>query len=241
MIVTEAGRWHTVRQGEWLETVAHGFRLPSDVIWDHPNNASLKTRRDPNVLYPGDQIFIPERRKRRTPCQTDKTHRFTLQRALVSFELTLLDPDGEPIKNERYTLGIIEPPLTGATDGDGHLTHDRLNPAKLKPGLLELPDAGLQFHVDIGTLNPSHAKADYKDESGSYDDGLSGVQMRLMNLGYDPGATDGRRAEPPRLPSRTIVAIQRFQRFEMRLPEDKITGELNDDTRDAINAKFTGT
>ena len=55
---------HVVAQGEYLSLIAarFGFRDPR-VIWNHPDNAALRERRkNPNVLFPGDVLTIPERK-----------------------------------------------------------------------------------------------------------------------------------------------------------------------------------
>jgi hypothetical protein len=82
----------TVKQGEHLVQIASecGF---SDyhTIWDHPNNARLtKERENPNVLFPGDVLFIPDKQAKTYPAQTSLRHRFVLHsrelRIQVRFE-----------------------------------------------------------------------------------------------------------------------------------------------------------
>src|SRR4249920_494288 len=53
---------HTVLQGECLSSIAHDFGFGDwHVIYDHPQNASFKTKRpNPNLIYPGDELFIPD-------------------------------------------------------------------------------------------------------------------------------------------------------------------------------------
>jgi hypothetical protein len=53
---------HTVVQGEYLSKIARNYGF-SDyrTIWEHPKNAALKqARQNPNVLFPGDRLFIPD-------------------------------------------------------------------------------------------------------------------------------------------------------------------------------------
>ena len=55
-----AGELHVVEQGECLSSLTqlYGF---SDYrqIYYHPNNSELRRKRpNPNVLYPGDEVFI---------------------------------------------------------------------------------------------------------------------------------------------------------------------------------------
>ena len=53
---------HTVEQGEHLSSIAakYGFQKVA-TIWDHPDNAGLKSKRkNPHILLPGDKVVIPE-------------------------------------------------------------------------------------------------------------------------------------------------------------------------------------
>jgi len=78
-------------------------------------------------------------------------------------------------------------------------------------------------------MNPPHEGGG--KEQDFYDDGISGVQMRLLNLGYDPGPIDGI-AGPL-----TRAALLQFQIFEMKRGPEAATGELDADTRQALLSK----
>jgi LysM repeat protein len=230
--------WHVVQQGEWLSKIASQYGLPDgSVIWNDSHNADLvKIRPNPNILFPGDNLFIPEPTLREESRSTDKCHEHVVKTFSNFYELTLFYPDGTPIKNQKYILHITDPPLTGTTDANGHFKHENLDPEKMQSGLLELPDAYLQLWIDVGGLNPAHKDAG--NEGGHYDNGLSGIQMRLANLGYDPGATDGRLDDDGKLPAGTRQALALFQAIEMGLPGDQISAELDDNTRQAIISKY---
>ena len=54
---------HSVKQGEHMSGIARHYGF-SDYkkLWDHANNAKLKTlRKNPNILLPGDEVFVPDR------------------------------------------------------------------------------------------------------------------------------------------------------------------------------------
>jgi hypothetical protein len=228
--------WHTVKQGEWLSKIAAKYGLPDwNIIWKDPHNADLAKRRNPNVLFPGDQLFIPEPAVREESGATNTRNQYVAKTFSDYFELTLLYPDGTPVKNKKYTLHITDPPLTGTTDANGHFKHDNLNPDELHSGVLQFPDTNLSIWIGLGNLNPA-AKGS-GNEISKYNDGLSGIQMRLSNLGYDPGSTDGEYDDSGAIPSVTRQAIAMFQLKEMNLPPEKATGELDDDTRNAIIGK----
>jgi hypothetical protein len=231
----EREHWHTVKQGEWLSRIAAQYGIVDwKVIWDHAKNAKLKDHRNPNILFPGEKLFIPATSLKNEECETEKRHSFGLKRCTDFFEMTIRYPDATPIKNQHYVLSITDQPLEGSTDANGHFKHERLNPAKLHSGLLELPNLNLSFWIDLGLLNPVDKEA--TSDSTVYDKGLSGIQMRLLNLGYDPGSIDGR-LEKGQVPLATSQAIALFQANEMQMSLEYITGELDDETRQAIIAK----
>lgn len=229
--------WHVVKQGDWLSKIASQYGLSDwHVIWKDAHNADLAKHRDPNILFPGDKIFIPQPALREESRSTDKCHEHVLKTFSDFFELTLLFSDGTPIKNENYTLYITDPPLTGTTDGNGHFRHEHLDPTKMHSGVLDLPGVFMQLWIDMGALNPGHK--DDGAEDRYYDNGLSGIQMRLANLGYDPGTTDGLLDEDGKLPAGTRHALALFQAIEMGLSGTQISAELDNSTRKAIMTKY---
>jgi hypothetical protein len=53
---------HIVRPGDCLSSLADAYGLSSwHVIYDAPENADFRSKRDnPNLVYPGDEIYIPD-------------------------------------------------------------------------------------------------------------------------------------------------------------------------------------
>ena len=101
-------------------------------VWDHPQNLQLKTKRkDPNVLSPGDDVFIPEIEVKEESRPTDQKHKFKLKGEAVKFKVRLLLL-GEPRKNEPYVLDVDGKLINGTTDGGGQLEH--VVPANAKAG-----------------------------------------------------------------------------------------------------------
>jgi len=57
---------HVVQSGEHLAAIARSYGLTSTTaILRDPANADLFTRRNPNVLLPGDEITIPDPKEKR--------------------------------------------------------------------------------------------------------------------------------------------------------------------------------
>jgi N-acetylmuramoyl-L-alanine amidase len=201
---------HTVTQGECLTLIAlrHGFSNPKD-IYDHPDNAELrKSRPNMNVLHPGDVVAVPEKEKKVVSCATHKRHRFEVKLPKKKLVLVIVGNDGTPIEGVPYELAVADEVHTGTTDGSGKIEHDV--PVTATAGTLRLAK-GAPAPVRIGSLNPMQS---------TDDDGVTGVQSRLHNLGYSPGPVDGR------LGSRTRAAIRLFQGDNGLDPTGEIDGAL---------------
>jgi hypothetical protein len=110
---------YTVKQGDCISSIAydHGF-LP-DTIWNLPENSSLKSqRKDPNILFPGDQVFIPEKQLRIEPRTTDAKHQFVRKGVPEFLSLRFLNED-DPRKGESYILQVDGKSVSGNLDADG--------------------------------------------------------------------------------------------------------------------------
>ncbi len=65
-----AGNWrpHIVRPGEFLALLASRYGFDADDVWnDDKNKSLLKAGRNPNILQPGDVVYLPE-----TPSQVSR-------------------------------------------------------------------------------------------------------------------------------------------------------------------------
>src|SRR5215468_12271496 len=103
------GGWHTVQQGETLIGLARIYRV-SDwrIIWSHAQNASLRRERpNPQILGPGDRVYIPEPAPIEYECAVDQKHTFRLKKPRESFvTFTLQDQAGGVLANRRYELKL---------------------------------------------------------------------------------------------------------------------------------------
>ena len=231
--------WHEVGPAEWLNAIARKYHIGDpDRIWNHANNADLKSRRDRNVLFPGDQVFIPAAAPKTDSCATGGRHSFEIKKVYDSFHVQLTHTDGTPMANERYRFAVDHMEKMGKLDGDGKLDIDQIIWPPGASGSLELLDMGLRYPIKIGALNPE-TKRESTDEP-QYDNGLSGALMRLRNLGYYSGPVN---VIPNYLDTavpgdKILDAIIMFQVYEMdRDPEDA-DGTLDDETRNAIKTAF---
>ena len=199
--------FHTVKQGECISRIAarYGF-VDWSVIYGHADNADLRKKRpDPNIIHPGDRIFVPEREMKMVPRATGKSHAFTVRRPKKMLRLLVEDLAGEPVANAAYALVVEGKVYSGSTDGRGLVEQEVSMEAE--SGTLEI--AGKIWPLLVGHLNPI---------DDTPDDGVSGIQARLKNLGYDPGPVDGE------LGPRTTAAVRAFQREHPPLAVDGICG-----------------
>ena len=85
---------HTVEQGECISSIAKQYGVPWEIVWDHPDNAALREKRiDPNVLYPGDTVSVPDRDIQYEPCATDQRHNFKMKSQKAKLRLRLFQED----------------------------------------------------------------------------------------------------------------------------------------------------
>jgi hypothetical protein len=207
---------HRVVDGECIASIAaqYGFG-DGETILNHPQNAALKqTRPDGNQLHPGDELFIPPLDPEVHTLETGKRHRIVRPRPKRLLRVRFLDSDGEPLSGT-YTLQSGAYSATGTLDGDGVL--ERKIPADIKQA--EVTIGEMTETLLIGHLNPMDSTPD---------EGVSGAQARLYNLGFDPGEVDGE------LGPETQSAICAFQGAHGL----DVTGELDDDTLGKLTDEY---
>jgi hypothetical protein len=189
------GKEHVVKQGETLSEIArqHGF-ADWRLVYNHASNAQLRKQRpDPNVLYPGDKIQIPAVKPRTVSRKTGGGGPFTLQTRSRVLRMRLQDSQGKPLKSAEFTLEFTgKPPVKGSTKGDGTLEVPL--PPTCRDAVLTVGEQ--TFQLQLGHLNPLD---DVPDE------GVSGAQSRLANLGYAVAGATGV------LDPATKVALAAFQ------------------------------
>ena len=180
---------HTVKQGEHLPKIAEQYKFADyRTIWNHPNNAALKEQRqNPNVLWPGDKVFIPPKEIKKVPSATAKRHSFQLITQKIMLRLAVRDLDSKPITDTPCVLEVDGSSYQLTTDGDGKIEQPipkNAEGGKLTIGELEVP-------IKIGHLDPVEE--------------LPGWRARLNNLGYRAGTSDD--VNDPQLRS----AVEEFQ------------------------------
>jgi N-acetylmuramoyl-L-alanine amidase len=204
---------YKVKQGDCLSSIAFSFGLAWRTIWNHEQNRDLRNlRKDPNVLLPGDLLFIPEKDPAAVGRATGARHRFRRKDIPAKLKLRLL-ADGKPRAGERYSLYITGlPVIHGAFDGDGCLEH----PIPPDARWAELRLAGKQnvIHLLLGKLDPIST--------------VTGVQARLNALGYNAGEVDGD------IDDTLAAALRSFQLDNQLDP----SGKIDQPTRDKLTSLY---
>lgn len=204
---------HTVRQGECLASIAraYGFQDPDEIYQDTKNAELRKLRPNPNLLYPGDVIVIPAHELPSFVLPTGKRHQIKVTVPKRKVRVRVVDARREPMKNLPFKLDTGKQIYQGQSDGDGVV--DRNVPAEVETATLYIGDVTLPLL--LGHLNP------YGE---TRDRGITALQARLKNLGYQPGRVDGC------LGPRTKAALRRFQADHAL----EVTGEADDATTKAL-------
>lgn len=163
-------------------------------------------RPNPNVLYPGDEVVIPDKQLVEGRIATGRQHTFKVAHQAWELRLRLRDHDHEPIGDVPWRLMIegVEEPAEGTTGDDGLIAVPL--PAHARRATLEV--FGQEHSLAIGSLDPVSR--------------VTGVQQRLARLGFDPGPFDGI------VGRRTRAALRAFQETQEDLED---TGRIDDATR----------
>jgi Putative peptidoglycan binding domain/LysM domain len=192
---------YRVKKGECVSSIAFELGFLPKTIWNDPSNFQLKQKRkDPNILFPGDELNIPEKEIAEYSRPTDNLHQFRVAGTSTICRLQVFDGE-QPRANQKYTLVVEGRRFSGVTDWQGKLEHP-IRPDAQKGSLTIGPDQ-MSYDLQFGYLDPVTE--------------VSGLQGRLNNLGYYSGEMTGEMNEDTR------IALRAFQcRFQLQE-----TGELD--------------
>ncbi len=205
---------HVVQPGECLSSIAAKYGFADwKTIYDDPANAGFKQRRpNPNLIYAGDRLTIPDKKKKSASGPTGKKNKFKVKKNKTYLRLKLkLD------ESHRYLLKVGAASFKGTTDGSAPIEHE-IRPDAQEGELTvwpasggeQPPDDATVFALAIGHLDPLEE--------------VSGVQGALTNLGYYWAPIDGREG------SETTEAVKAFQKSAGVEP----TGVIDDALREKL-------
>jgi hypothetical protein len=177
--------YYTVRQGDHLTRIAIscGFTDWSPV-WNAPENANLRSKRtSPDVLMPGDSLYVPDLQTKELSAATDQGHKYILRQKPLNLRIKILDRFNDCLSNTVCNFRIGEDSKRTSTDSGGGLTH----PLTLQQRMAS--DGSLQFQEPLVVNQQSLARTvQIPLQLGQIDpvDEVSGQLKRLKNLGYYP-------------------------------------------------------
>jgi len=207
---------YTVQQGDCLSSIAKDFGFADwHTIYNHPQNADFRRRRpNPNLIFPGDQLFVPDPEPKEESRSTGAEHVFALDGETTKVRIRVENEEFQPFSGKKYKLEIGDDVVEATVPGDGIIERDI--PPDAKKGTLtvwlvdDTSKPGFMWNLKIGHLDPVEEN--------------TGVQARLKNLGFDCGAIDGV------VGPKTKAALKGFQ-ARASLPD---TGNLDGATRDKL-------
>jgi hypothetical protein len=203
---------YVVKAGDCLSSIAHRYGFTWQALWNDPANASLKAlRKNPNILFPGDVVHVPEKTPKDFPASPKVWNRFKVDREVSTLKLRLRI-NGSALAHVPFTLAVDGgPAASGMTDADGKL--EMPVPADGRHAELRVADA-FTYRLRLGDLDPLETS--------------KGLQARLAQLGFYAGALDGI------VGSYTKAAIRFFQ-LSVGIPP---TGNADNTTLDALRSAF---
>jgi N-acetylmuramoyl-L-alanine amidase len=175
---------YKVQQGDCLSSIAKAFGFCDwHTIYDDPANEDFRELRpNPNVIYPGDKLVIPDKLTKVEPNRpTDQRHSFVRKSPKTWLRIKVGDGEKAAAANCRYHLEVDGVPFPDdVTDGVGMVVAKI--PADARSGILTVwfnkeATAGRRWTLKIGHLDPVET--------------ATGIQSRLNNLGYPCGRPDG--------------------------------------------------
>jgi len=165
---------HVVKQGEHIWQVAEKYGFNDHLtIWNDPGNAAIKKTRRPGVLFPGDQLHIPDKKEKNESATTGSAHTFVVKKERLLLKLRIRDHEDNAIANTPIKVSIEGDTKSLTTDADGKSQREILKTAVA--GTLFVKN--LEMPLKIGHLDPV--------------DKLSGQKARLNNLAYEAGDPAG--------------------------------------------------
>jgi len=111
---------HTVQKGDNLSKIARQYKHKDwRVIYHHPDNAAFRKRRkNPNLIMPGDEIFIPPVKGQSVSVNTGSNHQFVIKPDVPLPDLTWLkiralydDPWETPLPEETVDIRVDKTPF----------------------------------------------------------------------------------------------------------------------------------
>lgn len=142
---------YTVKQGDHIAAIAHDAGFVSwKTVWDDGKNATLKGKRNGNVLFPGDVVEIPVKQKKEESVPAGEYHTFQTVGEPLQLKIVMLDWAGNPLPDIELDLQVDKGEKI-RTAGDGSVKKN-IDPSCDRIGKMVVN--GQEIEVRLGHLYP---------------------------------------------------------------------------------------
>jgi len=151
---------HKVKRGESFPSIADQYQMADwmRIYFDSSNLDIRRKRPNPNVLYAGDQIVIPEKEEKLEEGKTEIKHQFKRKKAKVMLRIKIRHHDERNLAGCPYKLEIGAQIFEGVL-GDNGLIEYPISPS-IKEGVLsfwldsEKKGPCITWLLKIGFIDP---------------------------------------------------------------------------------------
>ncbi|MEO7331675.1 MAG: peptidoglycan-binding domain-containing protein [Minicystis sp.] len=204
-------RAYVVRPGDYLQKLAHVLGFDAVAVWDDPKNAALKAQRDPDLLSPGDVLYLPDSAPMGLAVVAGAKNKYVAAVPKTQVLLCFRSEAG-PLADEPCVIQGIGGEQERPTSGEGEIVVEV--PVHLRELQIFFPERGFVHPVRIGDMDPI--------------DVPSGVRKRLQNGGHHHGqSTEDDDAKDDELDRRALLSFQRAEGLEP-------SGLLDEETKAAL-------
>jgi hypothetical protein len=200
---------YVIKQGDYLAKLAFAMNFKAEDVWNDPKNAELAGKRDPNMLLPGDVLWVPDEPPPPKPMQGGTANDYSADVPKTKLRLVFGDERG-PFVAEPYELKGVPDAQPGQTGASGEVELEV--PVTLREFELLMTKRKITYCLHVGNMDPIEEPA--------------GVRKRLRNLGY----WHGHGMDEAEMKQADCTAIAAFQRDNGIEP----SGQLDDATKSAL-------
>jgi len=238
---------YVIRRGDCVSSLAFNRGLNWETVWNHPNNASLKTLRgDPNILKSGDLLHIPDKTLKTVGRSTDVHHRFVRKGVPAKLRLRIVEDNlQQPPPAQAPPAAGLDPRHFVGEDPEAETPAEKDVPRADVPYVLNIDGRVIEGNTDADgfiecAIPPNAKSANLLLDPGTLNEtaipirlggldplgAISGVKHRLANLGFNCGDSTDESTNA------LAAALRAFQE-KVGL---SITGEPDDATRDRLRS-----
>jgi Putative peptidoglycan binding domain len=174
-------RPYIVRQGDHLARLAYIHGFDANEVWNHDQNSELREMgRTPEILAPGDILYLPLKPKEGLSFSAGTSNRYRARVPKVKVAVVFKDGD-RVLADEPYEIhGLGTDGSSGQTEAKRTDSEGKVElelPVTTREVTIVFPNQNVAYEVRVGDMDPA--------------DEQSGLQKRLENLGYLPRDREG--------------------------------------------------